>query len=156
MKIQLSTARRLHRGFTLVEMMVAAGVLIVLFVGLYLGFAASFTVIQSARENLRATQILVQRMETARLYTWDQINSSAYIKPTFVDAYAPLGVTYHGRVTVGSTVPVGAASYASKMRKLTVSVTWTNASGPKIAQTRTMETLVGRFGMQNYIYGTTR
>ena len=58
-------------AFTLPEVMVAAGVGAVLFVSLYLGIAQGAVVVQSCRENLRATQILQEKMETIRLYTWD-------------------------------------------------------------------------------------
>jgi len=153
MRIPIQTAGRRCRAFTLVEVMVGVGIFVVMFVALYVGFAASFTVIQTARENLRATQLLMQRMETVRLYTWDQLNSSTYVKPTFTDNYAPLGVTFNGRVTVSAPTHLGAPAYLSNMRVVTVSVTWTNASGAVLGHTREMKTQVARFGLQNYIYG---
>jgi hypothetical protein len=133
--------------------MVAVGIMVALFVTLYLGFAASFAIIQTARENLRATQIMVQRMETVRLYTWDQLNSSTYVKPTFTDNYAPLGVTYHGRVTVSTPTHLGTPNYRTNMRVVTVSVVWTNLAGSPVTHTREMKTQVARFGLQNYVFG---
>jgi Tfp pilus assembly protein PilV len=154
MRIHFNRSGRGRQGYTLAEIMVAVGLFIVMFLALYMGFAASFTVIQSARENLRATQILMQRMETVRLYTWDQLNSSTYVKPTFTDAYAPLGVTYHGTVSVSAPTHLGSPSYANNMKTVTVEVTWTNATGgTKVGRRREMVTQVSRFGLQNYIFG---
>jgi hypothetical protein len=133
--------------------MVAIAIMVVLFVTLYLGFAASFAIIQTARENLRATQIMMQRMETVRLYTWNQLNSSTYVKPTFTDNYAPLGVTYHGRITVSAPSNLGSPSYLTNMRVVTVSVVWTNLAGAPVTHTREMKTQVARFGLQNYVFG---
>ena len=52
----------------------AAGLIGVISVTLYIAIAQGFAATQVARENLRATQILQEKMETIRLYGWDQIN----------------------------------------------------------------------------------
>ena len=50
-----------------------------LILSLYAGFSQGFSIIQTSRENLRATQILVQRMETIRLYTWSQVLDTGHL-----------------------------------------------------------------------------
>jgi hypothetical protein len=135
------------------------------FVGttLYGAFCAGFCVIQSTRENLRATQILVQKTEAIRLLTWSQVGDTNYLKPSFVETYDPLGTTnnsggakYTGYVS--ATVPTGSevtADYRTNMRNITVSLYWTNYIGAKpIVHQREMQTRVSRNGMQNYIWGT--
>ena len=57
-------------AFSMIEILVAMVVLGIMFVSLYSGFSSGFAVVQLARENLRATQILQEKMETIRLYTW--------------------------------------------------------------------------------------
>ena len=52
-----------RKGFTLVEVMMAVGVLGIMLVGLYGGLGYGFKQIQLAREDERATQILAERME---------------------------------------------------------------------------------------------
>src|SRR5262249_46209086 len=57
-------------AFTLMETMVAVLVAGILLPTLYAGFAAGFSLVQMTRENLRATQIMVQRMEAVRLASY--------------------------------------------------------------------------------------
>ncbi len=153
-----------EKGYTFVEVLVAAALMGVVGTALYGAFAAGFCVLQATRENLRATQIMVQKMEAVRLFTWSQINdTNNYLKPLFVETYDPQnasknhrGPSYTGyiRASVPTTADVN-ASYRTNMRTVTVSVYWTNYSGTKtIVQKREMETRVSRNGMQNYIWGT--
>src|SRR6266487_2964180 len=90
-----------RKAFTLIEVMMAISMVSFLFASLYLGFGQGFAIIQTARENLRATQILQERMETIRLYTWDQLNTAGFIPDTFQTPYygngaQQSGVIYHG------------------------------------------------------------
>src|SRR5467141_1260094 len=62
-----------QRGHSLVEVMVALSVLGFMVVSLYAGFSSGFAVLRVARENLRATQILQERMEVLRLIKWDDV-----------------------------------------------------------------------------------
>ena len=157
-------ASLLETGYTFVEVLVAAGILGFVGASLYAAFAAGFCIIQSTRENLRATQIMVQKLEAVRLFTWSQINDSTnYLKPTFVEAYDPLGTTHNSggaRYTgylQASLPPAGdlPEAYRTNMRTITVSLYWTNYSGAKrIVHAREMETRVARNGMQNYVWGS--
>jgi type II secretory pathway pseudopilin PulG len=142
-----------RRAYTFVEVMVAVGVIGVLFVSLYLAFSAAFSVIQVARENLRATQILVQRAETLRLYTWSQLTNSAYFQTNFTDNYAPLGATYYGSISLSQPTYLGSPSYLADIKAVTISVRWTNGIGTPVPHYREMRTQVARWGMQNYVYG---
>ena len=64
------------------------------------------------RENLRATQILQERMEPIRLYNWDQINTANFIPASFTEAFYSTNANnaanagdfvYTGTVAVAST-----------------------------------------------------
>ena len=66
-------------GYTFAEVLVAAAILGFVATSLYGAFAAGFCVIQSTRENLRATQIMVQKMEAVRLLTWSQVGDTTTI-----------------------------------------------------------------------------
>jgi hypothetical protein len=121
-------------------------------VGLYVGFSQGFAVVQLARENLRATQILQEKMETVRLYTWDQVNTPGFIPPTFTAPFYAVGtetqgLTYNGRVTIAAA-PV-AESYAADLRQVTAEVTWTSGN---VIRRRDMTTFISRYGLHNYIY----
>src|SRR4029079_7472565 len=90
-------------GFTLLEGIVGVGALGFLITALYSGMTSGFSVVRFARENLRATQVLQEKFESMRLYTWDQVNSTNFVPPTFT---APMygtgsaGAVYEGTVTI--------------------------------------------------------
>ena len=77
-----------YAAFSLVEVMIATAVVGIFFVGLYTGIGQCFSILANAREDLRANQILLDKMEEMRLYNWDQINSygtaDSFIPSTFV------------------------------------------------------------------------
>ena len=75
----LARASRSARAFTIVEALVAACVVGVLFTSLYAGITAGFGALNSARENLRATQVMIDKMETLRLYSWNQEIGRAHV-----------------------------------------------------------------------------
>jgi Tfp pilus assembly protein PilV len=153
MRILASNSNR-SRAFTLAEVLVGVGVAMVLFVGLYAGISQAFAMTQSARENLRATQILQEKFETVRLYTWDQINTAGFIPPTFTAPFYSVnsnntgGLIYTGQVTV-TNAGLGGVSYENEMRAVIVNLSW--QSGQVLHQ-RQMRTLVSRYGLQQYIY----
>ena len=139
-------------AFTLMEVLVALAISSVLFVSLYSGLSTGFAVVQLARENLRATQILQEKMETIRLYTWDQIITAGFIPTNFTDVFYSAtqysgGLTYTGSLTV-VTAPI-TESYSNDLKMITVQVTWESAN---VLREREMSTLVSRYGLQNYIY----
>jgi type II secretory pathway pseudopilin PulG len=150
-----------HAAYSLVEVVVAVFVLAIMLIALYGGFSAGFAVVQASRENLRATQILVQKMETVRLLTWRQVlDTNKFLTPTFNDWYDPFGtnahssgVYYQGFISTNA-LPDLPASYADNMRSITVTVFWTNYSHKPstnvVVRSRQMQTYVARYGMQNY------
>src|SRR5690348_6075530 len=56
--------KKQQQGWSLAEVMVAVAVLAVIFVSLFAGLAFGFKVIKATREDLRATQILTQKIES--------------------------------------------------------------------------------------------
>jgi prepilin-type N-terminal cleavage/methylation domain-containing protein len=145
---------RITSAYTLAEVMIAVAIIGIVFVSLYRGIAFCFDKTKSERENLRATQVMLRRMEGIRLLSWDQLTNTTLNPLNFTETYLPgvagVGVTYTGRVTiVPNPVLDPPASYSDKMKKVTVTVTW--SSGP-ILHTRTTSTYVARDGIQNYVY----
>jgi prepilin-type N-terminal cleavage/methylation domain-containing protein len=146
-----------RKGFTLVEVMMAVGVLGIMLVGLYGGLGYGFRQIQLAREDERATQILAERMEVVRLLSWDQlVNLPGYMPTNFVDSYSVMNATnaptanslmYTGAVAVLSA-PIS-ESYSPDLRMIQLTLTW--QSEGKLHQ-RSMSTYSSRYGLQNYVY----
>jgi len=148
-------------GATLMETVVATLVIGMLFVALYAGITAGIRMLQQSRENLRATQILVEKMEGIRLFNWDQINSNSFVPTQFTQAYysAPgtnklpsassdMGIIYTGRVAI-TDVPFTTV-YTPEMKMIVVELTWTSAMN--LPRKRTIRSFVSQYGLQNYIY----
>lgn len=154
MKIQHATFYA-RSAFTLMEVAVTSAILGVIFVTFYAGIGSGFSMVALSRENLRANQILLDKMETVRLYSWSQINSNGFIPPTFTapfDAAARSNtngsaVTYYGVLTFADA-PIP-ANYSTNLKLVTVALTWTNGKSVRV---RSMQTLVSEFGLQTYIY----
>lgn len=153
MNIRAATiTQRPLAAFTLVEIMVAVAVIGISFAALYSGITAGVQVVRLARENLRATQVLVEKMETVRLNTWDQVTSGTNLPPTFTETFYPSstnspGITYYGTVTV--TNAGLSANYNSNLCEVIMQLRWTNCNVPRM---REIHTYVARDGMQNYFW----
>jgi hypothetical protein len=144
--------RPARSAFSIVEVVTAISIIGFLFLALYGAFSSGFGLIQLARENLRATQVLMEKMEVIRVYNWDQVISTNFLPTQFTTYYFPpgtnaaeRGVVYQGRLIV-TNAPVPGA-YAADMRQITVEVTWNSRGQPR---TRTMSTFVSKHGIQNY------
>jgi type II secretory pathway pseudopilin PulG len=138
-------------GTTLMEVVITASILTVLFASLFSAYSYGFKVLRMVRENQRAIQILLEKSETVRLYNWEQVNTSGFIPASFVECYDPqmtnaTGTTYYGSIQV-TNFP-GAASYGTNIRQVVLTLRWTNGIG----HLRTLATLVAKNGEQNYVY----
>ena len=149
-------------AYTLIEVIVSAGLVGIMVSALYAAFILGFASIKTTREDLRGTQLLQQKMEAIRLCTWTQLSNC----PTsFTDYYDPTGVSSNkgGTIYVGTVSTTGAAtnisssaSYKSRVHLINVTVIWTNYVGKTpVAHARQMQSLSAYDGMQNYIYGYT-
>jgi hypothetical protein len=150
--------RRFRRdiiAYTLVELMVASLALTLMCSALYACISSCFAITQVSRENLRATQIMIERMEGLRLFNWEQLVYSNWIPVLFTNYYYPLtnvgespGTVYTGTMVV-TNQGVPSTSYGQDMRVVTVTVNWTSG---KVARSRSISTYAARNGLQNYIY----
>jgi hypothetical protein len=141
------------------EVMVSVLLLALLTVSLFTAFSSGLALVRLAREDLRATQILAQKMESLRVLTWDQGVNPLLANPTFTEWYNPngpnTGVAYQGVVTAGAAPAGTPADYSNDLRTVTVTLYWTNffhGSSDPIVHSRQIQTCVARNGMQNYLY----
>jgi Tfp pilus assembly protein PilV len=149
---------RVRSGHTLAEVLVAAAFLGISVISLYTGFFSGFQLTHMSRENVRATQIMVKKIETIRLCSWDQLpNFPTTFQETFDAKPIENGsrnLIYYGTVTFGSPDAVGDSSYKTNMLLVTVSLAWTNLSGrTPVVHQQQMQTHVARYGSQNYAWG---
>lgn len=141
-------------GFTLVESLVGIVLLAIMFTSLYTGITSGFGTIQLARENLRATQILLEKTEAIRLVTWRQLEDASFIPSTFTDTFYPNGgdgqegFVYSGTFRKAKPV-IPDAVYDNDLYQVTFELTW-NSGG--VQRQRSMTTYVSRYGLYRYKY----
>lgn len=148
---------RRSAAFSLVEQLVGMSVLGIAITGLFAAFAQGFSIVQIARENLRATQILTEKTETVRLYTMEQLTNNNYsgtnfLPRAFSTTFYPSstnnpGVQYSGTTTLTNAPFTN--SYSSNLIQIVFEVTWPSSG---VNRRRSMSTLVARDGLQSYIY----
>ncbi len=132
-------------GYTFVEVIVAMWLLMVVGVGLFGAFSFGFSTIKISQEDVRASQILLQKLETLRVYDWSKITNS-YFPTNFTVSYSTNGgVTYDGAIAI-DPVPM-AESYSNTLRQVTVSLYWVSTGVPRY---RVVTTLVSQNGIQTY------
>lgn len=155
MKIRQSISSRLRRslaGFSLVEATVGMGIMGTVVGALMTGITGGFFTMRMARENLRATQIMLEKVETIRLYSWDQINTPNFIPKTFTATYDPNngtngGLVYQGSLTI-TNAPIS-SSYSNEMKMVIVRLNWQTGS---LDRSREFTSYISRYGLQDYIY----
>src|SRR5262245_43649051 len=80
-------ARKGSYGFTLVESIVATMVAMTMLSAHYLAFASGFALMTVTREDLRASQIMLQRMEAVRLSGYNQLTNTTTFPPSTTQYY---------------------------------------------------------------------
>lgn len=167
MKVQLSSrgnsrsSRKGQFAFTLIEVVMAVSVILIAFVAIFGSISLGYSLTALTRENLRATQIMVDKMEGVRLYSWSQVtNTNTFLATTFTNWFYDTnniglvsaqgnGVQYVGTVSI---VPFPySTTYSSNMVQFNVTVTWTSQFR-SMSRTRSMSTYVSQPGLQNYVY----
>ena len=145
-----------ERGSIFLETTIAVVLATILFVALYGGINYGLLTIRLARENLRATEILTDKMEVIRLCTWDQVNTSNFIPSTFTVPFKIGGSTnntkelvYNGTIRILSIPPGGPSAYSNDMRLVSLKLNWGTG---KINRQRDLYTYISRYGLQNYMY----
>ena len=119
--------------------------LLMVVLGLFGAFSFGFTTIKISQEDLRASQILLQKVETLRVYDWSKITNN-YFPTNFTANYSTNGgIVYDGQISIN---PVPAAeSYSNSLRQVTVSLSWISTGVPRY---RVVTTLVSQNGIETY------
>ena len=139
------------------EVVMATGIIAITGAGVISSINYGLCIMRVARENQRATQVMLEKLEAIRLYNWTQVTNIGFVPTSFTAAYDPTGNTnsqgtiYYGTMSVTAPVWVGTApTYSANLRQFNVSLSWTNAGGLK--HTRSLSTYVAQNGVQNYVY----
>ena len=125
--------------------MVGIWLLTLMIVGIYGSFSFGFSVIKVSQEDTRADQILLQKVETLRVYNWYKL-TNGYFPTNFTATYSTNGgVTYQGTILI-QPAPM-TESYSNTLRQVTASLSWVSTGVPRY---RTVTTLVSQNGIQTY------
>ena len=154
-------ARKASFGFTLVETMVATMVAAIMLSAHFLAFASGFAMVTVTREDLRASQIMLQRMEAIRLSGFSQLTDTTKFPTNATEYYdekhktngnggAAYTVSYStkpGYQLVDTTMPT---TYRTNLMEVTVGVSWKSGT---TTRSRSMRTYVSRYGVESYVAG---
>jgi hypothetical protein len=142
----------------MVELLIGTSIIMFLYATVFACMTLGLSITKLSRENLRATEIMLDKMEGVRLYSWTQLNDTNFLQSSFTNWFFETnnigtasatgnGIQYTGLVAVGAS-PFS-SSYSANLRQVTVTVNWTSGG---IARTRSMSTFVSQAGMQNYVF----
>lgn len=143
------------KGFSLIEAMIGVAMFGIAFFALYSGLTFCCTNLQFSQENLRATEIMVKKLEAIRLYSWEQVNDPTFLPRTFAATYdaSPIGSSGSSRLTYQGTLEIGnapiTANYSDDLRLVTVNLSWQTG---KVTRQRSMQSLVAFSGLYYYVY----
>ncbi len=142
-------------AFTLPEVSMAVLVVGAVTIALFAALSSGFALCAQTRENLHAAQILTQKIEEIRLCHWNELTNQINFSERYSPSGTGAGLVYSGTISTNAAdVIPDLAAYKSNMRLVTVSVSWTTYDqGRPLVHRRQMQTLVSRYGLQNYIFG---
>ena len=142
---------------TLIEVVLATGIISITGAGVIGSVNYGLYIMRMARENQRATQVMLEKLEAIRLYNWTQVTNPGFIPTTFTAPYDPTGgpnaqgTTYYGTMSITAPAFTGSSpNYAASIRQFNVTLSWTNNGG--LTHTRSLSTYVAQNGIQNYVY----
>lgn len=155
--MQRKATRVRKNGFTLVEVMVAAGVMALAFAGMIQVIVSGFEMLDVARKQTIAMQIIHGQVDNIRLSNWTQVSNLGATDTVWVDA------SDHGGnqawniadgFVFGANLPTVSTKFRCKrtvttvrtdLKQVTFTVTWTGYAGR--SHSRSGSTYVGKNGL---------
>lgn len=135
-KMKIKTKRK--SGFTLAETLVSMAVISMSVAATLSGIAFGINSVNSQRNELAATQAMMEKVETIRLVRWDDLGQ--------VPASFNTGI-FHGEVHIDPSLLD--TDYGKDLKQVAVTLTWDNWGR---RQSRTWYTYVAKIGLNEYIY----
>ena len=131
-------------GFTLVEVVISAVLMMIIFGGGFGTLVHGNRLIESSRDETRASQILQSEVEDLRTYDWTTLTAldteSTYApQSSFTDAFSM-------RYTVKRLISIRSLT----QRRVTMQVSWTDSGG--LSHSREYITLISKDGLYDYYY----
>jgi type II secretory pathway pseudopilin PulG len=155
--MKILRSKKFTSGMTLMEVIMATGIIAITGAGVISSINYGLCIMRIARENQRATQVMLEKLEAIRLYNWTQVTNTGFVPTTFSAPYDPTGIgssqgpIYHGTMEISNPTFIGGTpNYSANIRQFTVSLYWTNLGG--LSHSRSLSTYVAQNGVQNYVY----
>lgn len=145
----MNRQRQSKGGFTLLETVVGMTLMAAVFGSAYASYFLGLNIIEDAREELRATQIIQSELERLRTITWVELTALATVSSfepqgEFVKMYSGM---YATKRKVEDVVVVGANA---GLKQVTLYVSWTSRRGKE--RTQVFSTLFAENGLSDYYY----
>ena len=160
-----STHTAAKQGFTLVEVMMAAFVLVTVLLGTLTGLLQGFAMLDTARNTTLAAQIIESQIEDLRLQPWATINAFPVDTNQTVDLAAAIGsnpslstaekaaLAQRFSITRRFTDATGRTdANGSTFKRVSFSISWRDYNNRP--HTRSYETFLGRNGLSDYFAAT--
>jgi len=152
------------RGFTIVEVMVAASVMVLAISSSIIVLQQGLRAIDTARYTTLAGQILQSQIEKLRLLTWTQLTNTTYgpsatAYVTFTPDITSIATAQINRFFVGTEIGKCAQSivpapppHNSTMKQITLTANWTGLDGRP--HSLSYITYYGQNGISDFFYTT--
>jgi type II secretory pathway pseudopilin PulG len=153
--ISKTDQNRSRLAFTMVEATVGMGILGIVLLALFATFSFGFGVVRLSRQDLRATQILQEKMEVIRLYKWSDLTAPGYVPTAFTEPLVTNGPTFfNGTISIKTNLSFASPPvYSANLREVIITLSWTNnVKGTNhVLRSRKTRTFVSRYGLQTYL-----
>lgn len=147
----MKPAPRISSGFTLIEVALASTILLVGFVGMIEALAIGSEMLDTARKQTIAAQIMQAEIEYLRLQSWATIQGLTSRSPDFLSNYpdfqqtSPSGLASFAGTSFKFSRQMANPDPHANTRQVTMTVSWTSITGKP--HSRSSNVYIGRYGL---------
>ena len=145
---------RIHSGFTIVEVALAATILLVGFAGMATALMIGSEMLDTARKQTITAQIIQAEVEYLRLKDWPTIQGLASTSSDFLSTYPDFAPTSLAAAFTGTKFKfarqVNYPDPHPNLRSITMTVSWTSLNGSWTTGTlhsRSCNAYIGKYGL---------
>jgi Tfp pilus assembly protein PilV len=145
----LRSRLRSQKGFTIVEVAIAAGVLALVLSTSIITLQSGFRTLDVARGTTLASQILQSEMERLRMKSWTDINAMPASQTLDGATFFTTNSDVAGKFSITRTIAAD-GTRPGEVIYITIAVTWTTYD--KQTHTRTFSSMYAKNGLYDYYY----
>lgn len=145
----LRSQLRSRKGFTIVEVAIAASVLALVLSTSIITLQSGFRTLDVARGTTLASQILQSEMERLRMKSWADINAMPASQTLDGSTFFSSNPDVAGKFIITRTIAAD-STRPTEVVYITIAVTWTTYD--KQAHTRSFSSMYAKNGLYDYYY----